>query len=81
MEAEAALTPEQEEAKRILLERQERNRQNYLKRKANGKQREWEQRYAEKRKARYAANKAALFAEGATLGANALTSVSMQVSQ
>jgi len=67
------LTPEQEEEQRRILERRERFRQNYLKRKASGKQKEYEQRYEEKRKARYAANKTALLAEGTVLGSDALT--------
>ena len=59
-----AAAPEDKEA----LERRERNRRNYLKRKENGKQAEWEQRYAEKRKAQQAKNKAALLEAGAVLG-------------
>ena len=70
---DSALTPEQEEEKRRILERRERFRQNYLKRKASGKQKEYEQRYEGKRKARYAANKTALLAEGTVLGSDALT--------
>ena len=72
-EADPVLTAEQEEERRKKEATKDRLYQNYLKRKANGKQKEWEQSYNEKRKARYAENKAALFAEGATLGANALT--------
>ena len=72
-EADPTLTPEQEEEQRKIMERRERFRQNYLKRKEIGKQQEYERRYNEKRKARYAASKAALFAEGAILGSDALT--------
>jgi hypothetical protein len=44
-------------------------RENYLKRKASGKQKEWEERNAPKRKARYEANKAVLLEQGKVLGA------------
>ncbi len=71
---EAPVDPEvlaaQEEERRKIEERKDRLHQNYLKRKANGKQKEYEQRYEEKRKARYAEKRAALFAEGAVLGAS-----------
>ena len=71
-QAEAVLlTAEQEAERRKLLEWRERLHQNYLKRKANGKQKEYEKRYNEKRRARMSENKAALFAPGAVLGANA----------
>ena len=69
---QAATTPEDEEERRKILERRERNRQNYQNRKANGKHKEWERKYAEKRKARLNENKAALLEDGAVLGANAL---------
>jgi len=72
--------PEDEEELRKVLERREKFRQNYLKRKASGKQKEYEQRYDEKRKARLAANKAALFEDGAVLGANALAPVAVDES-
>lgn len=52
---QAALDEEQ----RIKLERQERLHRNYLRRKASGKQQEYEKRYNEKRKARREAEKAA----------------------
>jgi len=67
--------PEDEEELCKVLERREKFRQNYLKRKVSGKQKEYEQHYNEKRKARLAANKAALFEDGAVLGANALAPV------
>jgi hypothetical protein len=70
-EADVPLTAEQEEERRKLLERRERLHQNYLKRKANGKHQEWERRYSERRREKYAERKAALFVEGAVLGANA----------
>ena len=72
-EAEIVLTPEQEAEQQKIAEKKERLHQNYLKRKANGKQREYEKRYEPKRKARIETNKAALLAEGAVLGANAIT--------
>ncbi len=72
-------TPEDEEELRRALERREKFRQNYLKRKASGKQKEYEQRTAENRKARIAANKAALFEDGAVLGANALVPAAVGV--
>jgi DNA invertase Pin-like site-specific DNA recombinase len=75
METEPVLTPEQEEEQRKILERRERMHQNYLKRKESGAQKRWEEKYAPKRKARKAENQAALFAEGATLGAGVLAPV------
>jgi len=66
-ETETELTAEQLK----ILERRERMHQNYLIRKENGKQQEWERKYEPIRKARKAETKAALFAEGAVLGANA----------
>ena len=39
------------------------NHQNYLRRKANGKQKEWEERYNARRKAKMEAAKAAIRAE------------------
>jgi DNA invertase Pin-like site-specific DNA recombinase len=65
-------TPEDEEELRKVLERREKFRQNYLKRKASGKQQEYDRRYREKHNARIAANKASLFEDGAVLGAAAL---------
>ena len=43
---EAEPTPEDEEELRLTLERREKYRQNYLKRKASGKQQEYDRRYA-----------------------------------
>lgn len=60
-----------EEERRKTAARKDRLHQNYLRRKANGKQQEYEKRYEEKRKARYAEKKAALFVEGVVLGAGA----------
>ncbi len=69
-------TPEDEEELRKVLERREKFRQNYLKRKASGKQQEYDRCYREKHNARIAANKAALFEDGAVLGANAFAPIS-----
>ena len=44
-------------------QRKDRLHQNYLRRKANGKQKEWEERYNAKRKAQREAAKAAIRAE------------------
>ena len=57
------LTPEEQEELRKKEERKDRLHQNYLRRKANGKQREWEERYNAKRKAQVEAAKAAIRAE------------------
>ena len=46
------LTPEEQEELRKKEERKDRLHQNYLRRKANGKQKEWEERYNAKRKAK-----------------------------
>ena len=48
---------------RFPWERKDRLHQNYLRRKANGKQKEWEERYNAKRKAQVEAAKAAIRAE------------------
>ena len=56
------LTPEEQEELRKKEERKDRLHQNYLRRKANGKQKEWEERYNAKRKAQVEA-KAAIRAE------------------
>ena len=74
-------SPADEEELRKVLERREKFRQNYLKRKASGKQQEYDRRYREKHNARVAANKAALFEDGAALGANALAPVTVAVNQ
>ncbi|MBM6920388.1 recombinase family protein [Phocea massiliensis] len=57
------LTPEEQEELRKKEERKDRLHQNYLRRKANGKQKEWEERYNAKRKAQVDATKAAIRAE------------------
>ena len=57
------LTPEEQEELRKKEERKDRLHQNYLRRKANGKQKEWEERYNAKRKAQVEAAKAAIQAE------------------
>jgi hypothetical protein len=68
-------TPEDEKELRKVMERCRMFRQNYLKRKAGGKQKEYEQRYNEKRKAMLVESKAALFENGAVLGAGVLAPV------
>ena len=57
------LTPEEQEELRKKEERKNRLHQNYLRRKANGKQKEWEERYNARRKAKMDAAKAAIRAE------------------
>ena len=57
------LTPEEQEELRKKEERKDRLHQNYLRRKSNGKQKEWEERYNAKRKAKMEAAKAAIQAE------------------
>ena len=57
------LTPEEQEELRKKEERKDRLHRNYLRRKANGKQKEWEERYNAKRKAKMEAAKAAIQAE------------------
>ncbi|WP_276780947.1 recombinase family protein, partial [Neglectibacter timonensis] len=57
------LTPEEQEELRKKEERKDSLHQNYLRRKANGKQKEWEERYNAKRKAKMEAAKAAIRAE------------------
>ena len=57
------LTPEEQEELRKKEERKDRLHQNYLRRKANGKQKEWEERYNARRKAQVEAAKAAIWAE------------------
>lgn len=57
------LTPEEQEELRKKEERKDRLHQNYLRRKVNGKQKEWEERYTAKRKAQVEAAKAAIRAE------------------
>gem|GEM_PF-489774 len=69
------LTPEQEEEQRLILQRREKYRQNYLKRKESGKQAEYDRRYKEKVKARKAAVKAQLLEDGVVLGASSVAPV------
>ena len=57
------LTPEEQEELRKKEERKDRLHQNYLRRNANGKQKEWEERYNAKRKVQRDAAKAAIRAE------------------
>lgn len=65
---EVELTPEELEELRKKEERKDRLHQNYLRRKANGKQKEWEQKYNAKRKAEIEARKAAVRAENMAKG-------------
>lgn len=60
---EISLTPEEQEALRKKEERKDKLHQAYLRRKASGKQKEWEERYNARRKAQMEAEKAALRAE------------------
>jgi len=69
------LAPEDEEELRKVLELREKFRQNYLKRKASGKQREYDRRAAEKKRAQIAAGREAMLEDGFMLGANALAPV------
>ena len=62
------LTPEEQEELRKKEERKDRLHRNYLRRKANGKQKEWEERYNAKRKAQMEAAKAAIRAEDMAKG-------------
>ena len=62
------LTLEEQEELRKKEERKDRLHQNYLRRKANGKQKEWEERYNAKRKAKMEAAKAAIRAENMEKG-------------
>ena len=54
---DAPLTPEQKEEQKLLVERREKFKQIYQKRKANGSQQVYEERYKEKHKAQAAAKK------------------------
>ena len=65
---EEEMTPEELEELRKKEERKDRLHQNYLRRKANGKQKEWEQKYNAKRKAEIEARKAAVRAEDMAKG-------------
>ena len=61
--AAGPLTPEEQEELRKKEERKDRLHQTILRRKANGKQKEWEERYNAKRKGQVEAAKAAIRAE------------------
>lgn len=65
---EVALTAEEQEELRKKEERKDRLHQNYLRRKENGKQKAWEEKYNAKRKAIIDAEKAALRAEDRARG-------------
>ena len=65
---EVELTPEELEEIRKREERKDRLHQNYLKRKANGKQKEYEERTKAKKKAEIEAKKAAIRAEDIAKG-------------
>lgn len=65
---EVALTAEEQEELRKKEERKDRLHQNYLRRKENGKQKAWEEKYNAKRKAIIDAEKAALQAEDMARG-------------
>lgn len=65
---EVALTPEEQEALRKREERKDRLHQNYLRRKANGKQKEYEERTKAAKKAEMDAKKNALRAEDIAKG-------------
>ena len=71
---EVTLTPEEQEAQRKEQERKEKLRQAYLRRKASGKQQEYDRKYNEKRRARMQAEKAALRAEDMAKGVYATAS-------
>ena len=57
------LTPEEQEELRKKEKRKDRLHQDYVRRKASGKQKEWEERYNARRKAKMEAAKAAIRAE------------------
>ena len=60
---EVTLSPEEQKAERKIQERKEKMRQAYLRRKASGKQQEYDREYNAKRRERMKAQKAALRAE------------------
>jgi DNA invertase Pin-like site-specific DNA recombinase len=66
-EIDAAVLAEQEEELRRIEERKDRLHRNYLRRKENGRQAEYERKYEPLRKARYAEKKAAAKTEVAAL--------------
>lgn len=65
---EVNLTPEEQEALRKKEERKDRLHQNYLRRKANGKQREYEDRIKTEKRRQMEAKKTALRAEDMAKG-------------
>ena len=65
---EVNLTPEEQEALRKKEERKDRLHQNYLRRKANGKQKEYEDRIKTEKRRQMEAKKAALRAEDMAKG-------------
>jgi uncharacterized phage infection (PIP) family protein YhgE len=75
------LTPEQMEEQRLLEERRERLHQNYLKRKASGKQQEYDKKYSEKRRAKNAARRAAMAEDGYVLGGSVLSDAAQSATE
>ncbi len=71
---ETTLTPEEQEELRKKEERKDRLHQNYLRRKANGKQREYEERTKSEKRKKMEEKKAALRAEDMAKGVYLLTS-------
>jgi DNA invertase Pin-like site-specific DNA recombinase len=71
VDIDPAVLSEREEEQRKIAERKERLRQNYQKRKANGKHQEWERKYAKRRKELKSEKRAVLLEEGLKLGKNA----------
>jgi hypothetical protein len=65
---EVSLTPEEQEAMRKKEERRDRLHRNYLRRKANGRQREYEERVKNGKRQKIEAQKAALRAEDMAKG-------------
>ena len=65
---EVTLTQEEREEQRKKEERKDKLHQNYLRRKANGSQKAWEEKYNARRKAKMEAAKAALRAEDISKG-------------
>lgn len=65
---EVSLTPEEQEAVRKKEERRDRLHRNYLRRKADGKQREYEERIKSGKRQKMEAQKAALRAEDMAKG-------------
>ena len=65
---EVTLTPEEQEELRKREERKDRLHQNYLRRKASGAQKAWEEQHKAKHKAKMEAAKAAIRAENVSNG-------------